>query len=150
MSDWQLIAPEKAGFAAHINERLDQAIADKRIWNVHGVVVMRGDRVVLERYFAGPDSARGRPLGEVSFDADTLHDLRSVSKSIVGLLYGLNDISITGTNLNVRGAVVAARDFSRTGTTTTIEYNPLHLTQPTLMPRVLSRLRHEPFPKLCS
>ncbi len=60
---------------------------------------------------------------------------------IVGLLYGLNDISITGTNLNVRGAVVAARDFSRTGTTTTIEYNPLHLTQPTLMPRVLSRLR---------
>ncbi|MFO1161089.1 MAG: serine hydrolase domain-containing protein [Reyranellaceae bacterium] len=89
MSDWQPIAPEKAGFAAHINERLDQAIADKRIWNVHGVVVMRGDRVVLERYFAGPDSARGRPLGEVSFDADTLHDLRSVSKSIVGLLYGI-------------------------------------------------------------
>lgn len=87
--DWLPVAPEKAGFAASLNERLERAIAEKRVWNVHGVVVMRGDRVVLERYFRGQDHARGRPLGEVSFGADTLHDLRSVSKSIVGLLYGI-------------------------------------------------------------
>ena len=57
--------------------------------NVHGVVVLRHGRIVFERYMSGTDAAWGRPLGQVSFQADTLHDLRSVTKSIVGLLYGI-------------------------------------------------------------
>ena len=70
--------------------RLDKAIADKRIWNFHSVVVVRKGRLVFERYFEGEDKVRGsRPVGVVSFKPDTLHDLRSVSKSIVGLLYGI-------------------------------------------------------------
>jgi CubicO group peptidase (beta-lactamase class C family) len=44
---------------------------------------------VLERYFEGDDYARGSPLGKIAFKPDTLHDLRSASKSIVGLLYGI-------------------------------------------------------------
>jgi CubicO group peptidase (beta-lactamase class C family) len=44
---------------------------------------------VLERYFEGEDEARGRRLGKVSFTGATLHDMRSVSKSVVGLLYGI-------------------------------------------------------------
>src|SRR5207248_1678920 len=43
----------------------------------------------FERYFQGGDSLRGKPLGVVSFTPQTLHDLRSVTKSIVGLLYGI-------------------------------------------------------------
>lgn len=87
--EWQSIAPAEAGFAPDLEARLDQAIADKRIWNLHGLVVLRNDRLVLERYFEGEDNARGRPLGKVTFKPDTLHDLRSCSKSIVGLLYGI-------------------------------------------------------------
>ena len=56
---------------------------------LHGIVIVRKGRLVLERYFEGDDNARGRSLGKVGFTADTLHDLRSVSKSIVGLLYGI-------------------------------------------------------------
>lgn len=42
------------------------------------------------RYFEGEDHVRGvGPVGRVAFKADTLHDLRSCSKSIVGLLYGI-------------------------------------------------------------
>jgi CubicO group peptidase (beta-lactamase class C family) len=44
---------------------------------------------VVDRYFTGPDHAWGDDLGTVSFGPDTLHDLRSVTKSIVGLLYGI-------------------------------------------------------------
>ena len=83
------IGPAEAGFASDLEVRLDKAIADKRVWNLHGVVVVRDDRLVLERYFEGEDNARGRPLGKVTFKPDTLHDMRSVSKGIVALLYGI-------------------------------------------------------------
>ncbi|MDQ8730563.1 serine hydrolase domain-containing protein [Bradyrhizobium sp. LHD-71] len=86
---WPAIAPEKADFAG-LSECLDRAIADKRIWNVHGLVVVRNEQLVLERYFEGNDHARGiGDIGSVRFTPGTLHDLRSCSKSIVGLLYGI-------------------------------------------------------------
>ena len=83
------IAPQDAGFAPDLAARLDKLIADKRAWNLHGVVVVRDGRLVLERYFEAEDNARGRDLGKVAFQPDTPHDLRSVSKGMVGLLYGL-------------------------------------------------------------
>jgi len=84
------IAPQDAGLAADLEARLDKAVADKRVWNLHGVVVLRNDRLVLERYFEGEDHARGvGRIGHVAFKPDTMHDLRSCSKSIVGLLYGI-------------------------------------------------------------
>lgn len=87
--DWKQTGLSEAGFADNLAARLDKAIADKRIWNVHAVIVLRSGRPVLERYFDGADDARGTPLGVVAFKPDTLHDLRSVSKSIVALLYGI-------------------------------------------------------------
>jgi CubicO group peptidase (beta-lactamase class C family) len=84
------ITPQEAGFAPDLAARLDQAISDKRIWNLHGLIVLRSERLVLERYFEGEDHARGiGAIGHVRFKSDTLHDLRSCSKSIVGLLYGI-------------------------------------------------------------
>jgi CubicO group peptidase (beta-lactamase class C family) len=87
--DWVPISPPEAGFAPDLDARLDKLIADKRAWNLHGVVIARSGRLVLERYFAGPDWAIVRDLGHVTFRPETLHDLRSVTKSIVGLLYGI-------------------------------------------------------------
>jgi CubicO group peptidase (beta-lactamase class C family) len=86
----QPIAPGDAGFAPDLEARLDKAVASKRIWNQHGLIVLRNDRPVLERYFEGEDEARGvGDIGRVTFKPDTMHDLRSCSKSIVGLLYGI-------------------------------------------------------------
>ncbi|WP_237106875.1 serine hydrolase [Nonomuraea sp. MG754425] len=70
-------------------ERVDDVVRAGRAPYLHGLVVLRGGRVVLERYGAGPDHALDVPLGHVDFDRDTLHDLRSVSKSVVGLVYGI-------------------------------------------------------------
>jgi CubicO group peptidase (beta-lactamase class C family) len=82
--------PSDTEFSAAIAARLDKAIAENRVWNLHGLVVWRNDRLMLERYFAGEDRARGiGRIGHVNFAADTIHDLRSCSKSIVGLLYGV-------------------------------------------------------------
>ena len=71
--DWQSITPEGAGFAPDIEARLDKLIADKRVWGLHGIVVVRNDRLVLERYFEAEDNARGRPLA-LPKAADKRHD----------------------------------------------------------------------------
>jgi CubicO group peptidase (beta-lactamase class C family) len=87
---WSRIDAKDAGFASDLEARLDKAIADKRVWNLHGLVVLRNDRLVLELYFEGEDEARGTAeIGHVTFKPETIHDLRSCSKSIVGLLYGI-------------------------------------------------------------
>ena len=90
MKPWLSVPPVDAGFAPDLEARLDKAIADKRVWNLHGLIVLRNDRLVLERYFEGEDRARGiGAIGRVAFKSDTMHDLRSCSKSIIGLLYGI-------------------------------------------------------------
>ncbi|MBR0860283.1 serine hydrolase domain-containing protein [Bradyrhizobium liaoningense] len=82
------ISPDK--FAADVVERLDQAIAQRRVWNIHGLVILQDGNLLVERYFEGQDNERGvGSLGTVKFAAETLHDLRSCSKSIVALLYGI-------------------------------------------------------------
>ena len=43
---------------------------------------------MLERYFESEDETWGKTLGRVRFASDTLHDVRSISKSIVALVYG--------------------------------------------------------------
>jgi CubicO group peptidase (beta-lactamase class C family) len=89
LADWESVAPEQAGFAPDLADRLDRAVRNGRLSNLHAMVVARGGRLVLERYYDGPDERWGEPLGTVSFGPKVKHDLRSVSKSIVGLLYGI-------------------------------------------------------------
>jgi CubicO group peptidase (beta-lactamase class C family) len=86
---WAHITPVEAGFAKDIGEQLDAAVASRRTWNLHGIVIARRGRLVLERYYAGDDYSWGQPLGRVAFGPDTLHDLRSVTKSVTSLLYGI-------------------------------------------------------------
>jgi CubicO group peptidase (beta-lactamase class C family) len=88
-SDWVTTTPAEAGFAPDVEAGLDKTITDRRAWGLHGVVIARGGRLVLERYFEGRDESWGRDLGHVAYKPDTLHDLRSVTKSIVALLYGI-------------------------------------------------------------
>lgn len=86
---WKRATPSEAGFDPAIGETLDAAFADGKFKNLHAVVLVRGGKIVLERYFPGPDERWGRPLGTVDHSGESRHDLRSVSKSVVGLLYGI-------------------------------------------------------------
>jgi CubicO group peptidase (beta-lactamase class C family) len=87
--DWIAADPAAYGFKSDFAEKLDKAIADGALSGLHGVVILSDGKLVLERYVAGEDESWGRRLGQVDFAPDTLHDLRSVSKSIVALLYGI-------------------------------------------------------------
>jgi CubicO group peptidase (beta-lactamase class C family) len=87
--EWQSVAPVAAGFAPNVGDLLDDAVERGDVSNLHAVVVARHGKLVLERYYEGADERWGQSLGTVTFGPDVKHDLRSVSKSIVGLLYGI-------------------------------------------------------------
>ena len=87
--DWPVLSLADAGFATDLREKLDAGVYAGLLNGLHSVVIARSGGLVFERYYKGRDESWGRPLGEVAFAPETLHDLRSVTKSVVGLLYGI-------------------------------------------------------------
>jgi CubicO group peptidase (beta-lactamase class C family) len=87
-----LVAP-RAVFAASsapgIAQRLAEAEQGGRVVGLHALLVSQRGELVFEHYGQGEDEKRGGPLGHVVFGPDVLHDLRSVSKSVVALAYGI-------------------------------------------------------------
>ena len=72
-----------------VEKKIRQAFAEGKLKGLHGMLVtLKGERFA-EVYFKGKDQSWGRPTGIRQHGPDTLHDLRSVTKSIVGLLYGI-------------------------------------------------------------
>jgi len=73
--------------------RMADRLAASSDANVHAVLVARGGKLVFERYFKGSDEIPGRIYGsrveDVTFDADTLHNVKSVSKSVASLALGI-------------------------------------------------------------
>ena len=58
--------------------------------NLHGLVIARHGRLVAELYRSGSDELPYHLFStHRDFDATTLHDMRSVGKSVVGLLVGI-------------------------------------------------------------
>jgi CubicO group peptidase (beta-lactamase class C family) len=61
--------------------------------NIHGLLIARRGKLVAEIYRAGPDHPINRLYGlwgrDTAFDAVTPHDVRSISKSVVSLLFGV-------------------------------------------------------------
>lgn len=56
---------------------------------LHAVRVVRAGETLAEVCFRGIDENWGQPLGERQHAPDALHDVRSITKSVVGLLYGI-------------------------------------------------------------
>ena len=69
--------------------RMADRLAASDTANVHAILVARGGNLVFERYFRGSDEVYTRRVGNVTFDADTLHDMKSVSKSVASLALGI-------------------------------------------------------------
>jgi CubicO group peptidase (beta-lactamase class C family) len=78
-----------AAAGGDIDSLLAPLLRDGKVSGLHTLLAARGGRLVVERYWEGEDWDRGNPLGKVTFGPKVLHDLRSVSKSIVGMLYGV-------------------------------------------------------------
>jgi CubicO group peptidase (beta-lactamase class C family) len=89
LAPWKRATPEEVGLASAPLEEVASLASAGDLGNVHGILVVRDGRLVLERYFTGSDESWGEPLGQITFTEETFHDLRSVTKSVVGALVGI-------------------------------------------------------------
>src|SRR6476619_4673923 len=71
------------------DQRLGELERSGRVFGLHALTVTRGGRMIFEHYGAGEDESWSGPLGHITFDRAVMHDLRSVSKSVVSWLYGI-------------------------------------------------------------
>jgi CubicO group peptidase (beta-lactamase class C family) len=76
-------------FSPDLARKLAAGIESGLLRDLHAVTVAQRGQTVLAHYETGPDENWGGPLGSVQHGPSTLHDLRSVTKSIVGLIYGI-------------------------------------------------------------
>ena len=57
--------------------------------NVHSLLIIRHNKLVYENYFPGEDEFFTQKLGVVNHTRDSLHDCRSISKSVVSACVGI-------------------------------------------------------------
>ena len=86
---WQVATQESAGLDPGRLCELQVKLAATPEDSIHGVVVVRGGRLVFESYLTGPDQRWGRDLGSTPHGPDVKHDVRSISKSVTSLLVGI-------------------------------------------------------------
>ena len=77
-----------SGFDAERMQELTRRLQAGEFPNIHAVLVEQDARRVYEVYLAGQDQSWGVDVGFRRFDAWSLHDVRSVSKSVTSLLLG--------------------------------------------------------------
>lgn len=72
-----------------MERKLKEAFESGQLQGLHSVLIMRKGEIYAEAHFSGKDERWGRSLGKREFGPKSVHDLRSVTKPIVSLLYGI-------------------------------------------------------------
>lgn len=69
--------------------KLNRDLIDETIYNVHSVLIYKDSALFYEKYLCGKDQKHGLNLGIIPHGINTLHDTRSISKSIVSACIGI-------------------------------------------------------------
>jgi CubicO group peptidase (beta-lactamase class C family) len=100
---WAHKTPADVGLDPAPLAALGEQLRAKPELNVHAVLIVKDGALVYEQYLEGRDENWGDYLGVVRFDRETLHDMRSTTKSVVSALVGIamGDGSIRGVDTPV-------------------------------------------------
>ena len=72
-----------------LDAKLQTAFDKEQLSGLHNVLVIHNGEILAERHFRGPDRRIGQTWSMRTHGPETLHALRSITKSVVGLLYGI-------------------------------------------------------------
>jgi CubicO group peptidase (beta-lactamase class C family) len=88
-AQWQTATLAQSGLSPDLGQRLSDTFSDGDYAGLHALLVVRHGKLAFEHYFDGPDESWGHPLDSPHHGPELLHDVRSVTKSVVSLLYGI-------------------------------------------------------------
>jgi CubicO group peptidase (beta-lactamase class C family) len=86
---WAIKTPVDVGLKPAQLAALGEQLRATPDWNVHAVLIVKDGALVYEQYLEGQDESWGHALRVVRFDRETLHDMRSTTKSVVSVLVGI-------------------------------------------------------------
>jgi CubicO group peptidase (beta-lactamase class C family) len=72
-----------------LEKGLDEAFEAGQLSGLHSVLIFHRGEAFGERHYNGTDETIGRAFGVIESTPGRLHDLRSITKSITSLLYGI-------------------------------------------------------------
>jgi CubicO group peptidase (beta-lactamase class C family) len=81
--------PAGAGIDTAVLQQMEAEITNGVYPNIHSVLIARHERLVYEHYWPGKDEILGKNMGIRVHAVDSLHDVRSISKSFVGACIGI-------------------------------------------------------------
>jgi CubicO group peptidase (beta-lactamase class C family) len=87
--EFTLVNPSKVGFDASVLNKIDTAVSHGTFPNIHSVLIAKDGKLVFEKYWPGKDEVWAVGKGVIPHSKDSLHDIRSISKSIVSACFGI-------------------------------------------------------------
>jgi len=82
---WKTASLNDVNLDANFIKKLFERVADNSYKNIHSVLLVKNDKLVVEEYFPGQDS-----VGQYRrFTRDTLHEMHSATKSVNSILIGI-------------------------------------------------------------
>ena len=79
----------KDEFKYQVFKDLTQKIVEQLYPNIHSLLISKNGSLIFEKYFIGHDQNFGKDSGIVEHTKDTLHDLRSITKSFISASIGI-------------------------------------------------------------
>ena len=80
---------QEAGIDSALINKIDTAVSNGTFPNIHSLLIAQNNQLVYEKYWTGKDEKWGVDIGVTKHDKDSLHDIRSISKSIVSACFGI-------------------------------------------------------------
>lgn len=88
-SDLKTGTLERNGMDPSVINKADTAVSNGTFPNIHSLLVARNNTLVYEKYWPGKDEKWATDIGIAQHSKDSLHDIRSISKSIVSACIGI-------------------------------------------------------------
>ena len=88
-NEFTISSPSAVGIDPSFLNKIDTAVSHGTFPNIHSLLIAKDNKLVFEKYWPGKDEIWAEDKGIMLHGRDSLHDIRSISKSIVSACFGI-------------------------------------------------------------